>query len=57
MSLGDQLPTIQRNSAFIFKGVEVLVFYYIPTPGCFGLKVIEGNSIVVMMRQRESVDW
>jgi len=56
MSLGDQLPTIQRNSAFIFKGVEVIVFYYIPTPDCFDLKVIEGNFIAVLMRQRKSVD-
>jgi len=51
------MPTIQRNSAFIFKGVEVIVFYYIPTPDCFDLKVIEGNFIAVMMRQRKSVDW
>jgi hypothetical protein len=52
MSRGDQLPTIQRNSAFIFKGVKVIVFYYIPTPG-FELKLIEGNFIAVMMRQKK----
>jgi len=56
ISLGDQLPTIQRNSAFIFKGVEVIVFYYIPAPGCLDLNVIEGNFIVLMI-QRKSVDW
>jgi hypothetical protein len=57
MSLDDQLPTIQRNSAFIFKGLEVIVFYYIPTPDCFDLKVIEENFIGVVMRQRESMGW
>jgi len=35
----------------------VIVFYYIPASGCFVLKVVEGNFIAVMMRQRESVDW
>jgi hypothetical protein len=38
---------------FIFEGVEVIVSYYIPTPGCFDLKVIEGNFIAVMMRQKK----
>jgi hypothetical protein len=40
ISLSDKLPTIQGNSAFIFKGVEVIAFYYIPAPGCFDLNVM-----------------